>query len=311
MQKLQEKLRSLYRMTKEAFEARLPFLTNFLKTKTKNLRTQMTLLFNALVRKGGLRLKIVTLVASAVLITAVVLGTLVIQLMKGSIENKAFELTTTSIEQIAHYSTPALLDRSYDNRMELNHKINEIRLAKIEGLLDVSIYERQKSNSASAFKYMAGFGRYDVGTLLDDARLIGSLNDATPGKVTYEIVTEEGAGEAYRFVKPILHTVEGRTYLLGVAILLYDKAMITGSTDRVIRITLLSAAFLLLAAIILVYFAVLRIINPILAVTDAARDVSRGNMDIELDITTCDEVEELAEQFNRMVAALKEEKTRA
>ena len=260
-------------------------------------------------RKGGLKLKLIGFIVVIILFTVTVLSTFIIQLMKSSIETKAFEVATTSIERIADFSTHALLERSYENRVTLNEMINEIRLSNIEGLLDISIYERQKTNSASAFKYLAGFGHYDEGTLLDDVKLIGSLNDTMEKKVTYDthtILTKEGEIDAYRFVKPILYTFQDRTILLGVAILDYDKEAITGIIKRVISIALMITAAIVLGVIVIVYFAGLRFTRPILTIADAATDVSQGKLDINLQVTTNDEIEELAERFNRMVTGLRE-----
>ncbi len=309
MQKLYERLRQIFTSIKNRIDNRFPHLQATLKTKTETIRNTTSAHFDTLIRKGGLKLKLIGFIVTVILITVTVLSTFIIQLMKSSIETKAFEVATTSIERIADFSTHALLERSYENRVTLNEMINDIRLSKIEGLLDVSIYERQKTNTASAFKYLAGFGHYDEGTLLDDAKLIGSLNDAMAGSVTYdtrEIITKEGEVEAYRFIKPILYTFQDRTILLGVVILYYDKEAITGIVKRAIRFALLIAAAIVLLTVVLVYFAGLRFTRPILAVADAATDVSQGKLDVRLDITTNDEIGELADRFNRMVTGLRE-----
>lgn len=309
MQNLKDKLRTLYRKLLETAGSKLPLISDFLKTKTAPLRAKAVTSLNTVMRRGGLKLKLIGFIVTILLITVTVLSSFIIHLMKNSIETKAFEVATTSIERIAEFSTHALLERSYENRVNLGEMINEIRLTKIEGLLDVSIYERQKTHSASAFKYLAGFGRYDEGTLLDDVGLIGSLNDAMSAEVTYAthpIQTKTGEVEAYRFVKPILYTFQDRTILLGVAILYYDKEAITGIVKRVIRIALLITTLFVLAVIAIVYFAGLRFTRPILTIADAATDVSRGKLDIDLKVTTNDEIEELAERFNRMVTGLRE-----
>lgn len=298
MQKFSEKLQDFFSQCKEVWFPQLKIWFSRLRGETQKF-----------FRKGGLKLKLIGFVVAVILITVTVLSTFIIQLMKNSIESKAFEVATTSIERIADFSTHALLERSYENRLNLNEMISEIRLSKIEGLLDISIYERKKSNTASAFNYLAGFGHYDEGTPLKDVKLVGSLNDAMADKVTYDtapIATEEAEIEAYRFVKPILYSFQDRTILLGVVILYYDKEAITGIVKRVIRIALMITTVFVLAAIVLVYFAGLRFTRPILSIADAATDVSEGRLDINLDVTTNDEIEELAERFNRMVRGLRE-----
>lgn len=298
MQKFSEKLHGFFSRCKEAWLPQLKSWLAYLQSESQKF-----------FRKGGLKLKLIGFIVTVILVTVTVLSTFIIQLMKSSIESKAFEVATTSIERIADFSTHALLERSYENRLNLNEMINDIRLSKIEGLLDISIYERKKSKTTSAFNYLAGFGHHNEGTPLQDTKLIGSLNDAMAEEVTYDtspIATKDGEIEAYRFVRPILYTFQDRTILLGVVVLYYDKEAITGIVKRVIRIALMITAAFVLATIILVYFAGLRFTRPILSIADAATDVSEGRLDINLQVTTNDEIGELAERFNHMVRGLRE-----
>lgn len=95
--------------------------------------------------KGGLKLKLIGSAVIIILFTIITLSSIIIYLMKNAIEQKAIEVATTSIERIADFSNHALLERSYENRLTLNEMIKDIRLSKIEGMLDISIYQHVKT----------------------------------------------------------------------------------------------------------------------------------------------------------------------
>ena len=257
MQKLTTLLTNLFSRLKQALIDRLPLLRQTaakLMIRLQPYFKKLAARLNMILRKGGLRLKLILFTASLVLITSAVLTTLVIYLMGDSIEAKAFDISTVSVERVADFSALVLKDRTYENRLLLNRKLNETRLSQTDGVLDISVYESQRVNHTSAFKYLAGFGRYEEGTPLDDARLIGSLNDTTPDTLTYEthtIETKNGTFDAYRFVKPIIIRVQDRPILLGVVILYYDKDKITEGVDDTIRDTLIITLLLLIAAVYL------------------------------------------------------------
>ncbi len=262
-----------------------------------------------LIKRGGLKLKLIGFATLVILTTVVLVSTIIVQLMKSSIESKAFEVATTSIERLGDFSIHALLERSYENRLNLNEMVKDIQASNIEGVLDIAIYERVKGEKSIDFKYMAGFHQEHEGTNLDDAQTVATLNDNIAETVTYKevtITTADGEIEAFRFVRPILYTFQKRTILLGVAVLDYDQEAINGIIKKVIRIAMLVTVLVLAATMVLVYFAGLSFTRPILTIAQAATDVSQGNLNIDLDIKTHDEIGELASRFNQMVTGLRE-----
>lgn len=276
-------------------------MKNFNKFTTKTLIIQI----KALLRKGGLKLKLISFITLAILITITLQNLFTIPLIKDYIEKKIFDVSTTSIERIADFSRHALLERTYENRLNLKESINQMQLNNIEGLLDISIYERNKDNDNVTFDYLAGFTQE---IKLDD-KLLASLNNSVSDDVTYDndvISVDNISRNTYRFVKPILYAHKDSTILLGVAILHYDKEEITRVVKKIINLILMVTFFIVLISIIIVYYLGVRFTKPILSITKAATDVSNGNLDIDLKITTNDEIEDLAERFNEMVNGLRE-----
>ena len=223
-------------------------------------------------------------------------------------EKKAFEVSITTIQRISDFSSLALLERTYENRLGLDDTIKKIKNTNIDGLLDVSIYQRQKDNDNTiSFKYLAGFG-FDEESHINET-LAKSLNNSTNDDVTYESYTvklNNKSLDTYRFVKPIIYKYKNNSILLGATLLYYDRNAINKIVEQMIDLIFTITLIILLLATLVVYFAGVKFTNPILQITKAATDVSKGNLDVNLNINTNDEVQHLAEQFNIMVNGLKE-----
>ena len=231
-----------------------------------------------------------------------------IPLIKNYIEKKAFEVSTTTIERISDFSSFALLERTYENRLSLNDSIKKIQNSNIDGLIGVSIYQRQKDNNNISFNYLTGFGLDDKETPIND-KLVKLLNSSVNENIihdSYRIKLNTKTIDTYRFIKPIIYKYKKRTILLGIALLYYDKKAINDIVDKMINLIFTVTIMTLLIATLFVYIIGIRFTRPILQITKAATNVSKGNLDINLQIKTNDEVQQLAEQFNIMVNGLQE-----
>ena len=197
------------------------------------------------------------------------------------------------------------MERTYENRLSLNDLIKKIQQSKIDGVVGVCIYQRQKKGNNFDFNYLAGFGIKN--TL--DKKLIKSLNNSMSKNVTYTnytLVNNDKTIKTYRFIKPIMYTYQNQNILLGITILYYDKSTIESVIDDMIDLEVRITVAILLLAILFVYFIGIRFTKPILQITKAAEDVSNGKLDINLDIKTNDEIQHLAKQFNQLVFSLQE-----
>lgn len=228
--------------------------------------------------------------------------------MKAYIEEKAFEISTTTIERVSDFSSFALLERTYENRISLNDLIKKIELSNINGIVGISIYQREKDNGKFNFNYLAGFGPKDK-KFLQDKKLLDSLNNSTKDSIIstkYLVKHSSRVLNTYRFIKPIIIIHKGHTVLLGIAILYYDKSAINIVISEMISLVFQITFTVLLLAILFVYFIGVRLTKPVLQITKAAEEISKGNLNIDLQIHTNDEIEQLANQFNKMVYSLQE-----
>ncbi len=259
-----------------------------------------------LIKRGGIKAKLIGFVAVLIFVTITILSIFSIQLMKNSIEEKAFEVAASTLNRIADFSSLPLLERSYESKLNLEEVLKELKNSQIEGLLHINIYAHEKVGEDSRYGYFAGFDGVE-GENLENAELIKRLNADSTGLILRDSMKYEGR-DVYRFVKPIFYNYKGKRLLLGVALLHYDKEAINGAIKKVLHTILLLSGVILVAALLIVYYVGLKYTRPILEIADAATKVHDGNLDITLKIDTNDELEELAKRFNHMVGGLKEKR---
>jgi len=259
---------------------------------------------------GGLKLKLISFVFLALLAAITVQNIFTVPMMKSYIEKKAYEVSTTTIERISDFSSFALLERTYENRLSLDDAIKKVQNSNIDGLIGVSIYQRQKSGESIKFNYLSGFGD-DVKRIPVDEQLQSSLYNSNNENVSYDdyiVKSKNRRIDTYRFIRPIIYKYQNNTILLGVAILYYDKNAINNIINTMLDYMFTVTLIVLLIAILFVYFIGVRFTRPILEITHAASSIAQGDLNIKLNINTNDEIEHLAYHFNAMVNGLKEKK---
>lgn len=268
--------------------------------------------FKKIYKKGGIKLKLIGFTITVIVATVSILNLIIINLMTDSIEKKSFEAVTGSIKHIGYFSRHALLERSYENKLNLNEIIKKIEQLNIDGILDISIYERIKENNSDKYIYLGGFKEYSETKYLNDDPLINKLKDIKSEEIIKEervISSQQGEMEIFRFIMPITYAFENQTITLGVIILNYDKEAIYGVINQIIDISILITVGIVFITTLIVYYAGLLFTRPILSITDAAVEVANGNLNIaDLDIKSNDEIGILTERFNSMISGLRDRK---
>ncbi len=257
-----------------------------------------------------MKLKLISFVFIAIFLAISVQNIFIVPQMESYIKKKAFEISTTTIERISDFSSFALLERTYENRLSLDDAIKKVQNSNIDGLIGVSIYQRGKDNDDIKFEYISGFGERVKKIELDNG-LLKSLKSCRDEDVSYDsyiVNTKNQKIDTYRFVRPIVYKYHGDIVLLGVSILYYDKKAINEIVEKMIDFMSTITIIVLLIATLFVYFISVRFTRPILEITKAATSIGKGDLNVHLDIQTNDEIEHLAYHFNLMVDGLKEKK---
>jgi class 3 adenylate cyclase len=256
-----------------------------------------------------LKLKLIGFIVFAILTTVAAQHIFTIPLIKAYFIKKAFEVSTTTIERIADFSSFALLERTYENRLSLHDATQTIWESRIEGLVGGAIYQREKKEARQIrFEYLDGFGLDREKTPMDEP-LMHTLEEATDAAVIRESHTLKRHAQVldtYRFVKPIFYAYQGQNVLLGAVVLYYDKHAINTIVEQLLKRIFMITLMTLFGAIVVIYLIGSSFVRPIMKITKAATEVARGNLEVDLQVRTNDEIEQLADQFNVMVGGLRE-----
>ena len=262
-----------------------------------------------IIQRGGLKLKFLLFLLITILLTVIIVSTSTISLMKKSLEDKSLEVATTIIERVSESSIHALLEKSYENEVNLSEMIQEVQKSNKEGLVDITIFARTKVKNNFEFKYIASFQSLKKGKILQDTDLLDKLQKANLDKISYYDSTISYNGEVietYLFIKPITYMFKDKKIFLGVSTLHYDKGTISKIITKVMWVAIFTTLFIVILAMVLLYFAAGKLTKPILSIAHAATQVSKGDLNVELKIKTKDEIEILADKFNDMVKGLRE-----
>jgi len=265
---------------------------------------RLLLTINYYLKKGGLKLKFIGFTIAVTVITISILSFIIINLMSKAIEEKAFEVASSSIKHIANSSRLALLERNYENKINLNENVNILKNSKIEGFLDISIYENDKNK----FLYLSGYKKYSKSKYLNDPKLIKKLMDTKTNLLVEEkeLQLDGEKINVYQFTSPVFFKYKEKDVLLGIVILLYDKNTIYSVVNKAIAASFIITFFVVLISIILVYSMGNKLTKPILNISENALNVARGNLDVNLKIDSNDELGILARSFNHMVDGLRQ-----
>jgi class 3 adenylate cyclase len=261
-----------------------------------------------LLRKGGLRLKLVGFLALIVLATVAILNYFFITLLEEAVSKKTFEVVATSLARIGEVSRLTLLERTLENRINLDEILQSTRSSEIEGLLDISIYASVKKDDSHDFVFFTGF-HPAAGKLpsLDELLTLRALraSDETIFRDTHLYEAGARSVPAYRYVKPIFTEYQGTSHLLGTVVMTYSKEAVHGAVRSVIKISIMTTLAILAICIGAIYLLGSRFTRPILTVAEAASRVAAGNLNTRVDIHTRDEIEDLGKSFNLLVQELR------
>ncbi len=265
----------------------------------------------SILRKGGIRLKIIGFIILIILITVGVLNYFIINLMEKTLSAKAFEVVEMSLDHIGDSTHIALLERTLENKVNLEDILKQTKESNQNGLLDITTYSTVKTNDQLELNYFSGFTERTDNNKFLDTQLAGQLVKAEKEKIIQEpyLFYKDGKSiPSFRFTKPIHYEYEGESHLLGAVVIVYSRAAISATTRKVIVVsTFLTVAMILLSSAV-VFELGSHLSSPIIRAANAASKVTRGNLDVDLKINTNDELETLGNEFNNMVKRLREKR---
>ncbi|HEY9018075.1 adenylate/guanylate cyclase domain-containing protein [Thiomicrospira sp.] len=264
-------------------------------------------IYRTLVRQGGLKLKIIAGMVLVVFVAVGLLSHFLTGLLERSLTDKAYEVGQMAVARIADASFNAIVERTYANRVNLVEMLKETKEAQMEGFLDISIYVYEPKEDQPRFNYFAGF--MEQREALQDDHLVSQILASQDRQVLRDTVAynQNGqAAQAIRFVRPVVFNVGEQKHIVGAVVLHYDQQAILGPVRHAAQISSLITMGILALSIVLAWWFSLRLTRPILSVSQAAKQVAEGDLNTKLDISTNDEIEDLSDEFNKMVKGLRE-----
>ncbi len=104
----------------------------------------------------------------------------------------------------------------------------------------------------------------------------------------------------------VLKEGENRRITIGVVGVGFSKRAIQGPVNETRNLILTTAGLIIIISVWGIYFLAERMVNQITALVNAAREVGMGNLDVEVNLQSKDELGQLAREFNNMVMHLRE-----
>ncbi len=141
-------------------------------------------------------------------------------------------------------------------------------------------------------------------TELADGGIVAALRDKMLSEGGYSARGGvEGMFEHTKLLELVPITDQDGEYLGAIAVC-SDDALPIGVTGVIVRVIMGSIIWVLIAALIAVYFISERVIAPLREISSAAKRFASGKFDVRVPVRGSDEVAELATTFNHMAESL-------
>ena len=218
---------------------------------------------------------------------------------------------------------------SNDTKADFVKNSNEIAKNYISSMLyssesrNFSSFEEREKNDINRMLYNISFNTQDVSTVVVDTEgntvfsyTCEGNEIAFSGKISSEVtdavLSENEYYETGKFdgffkgAKVICGSAikNGNGELCGYVFTCSGSLMMVELWELMVRIVMGSILWVLLAALIAVYFISERVISPLREISNAAKKFAKGRFDVRVPVKGSDEVAELAETFNNMAESL-------
>ncbi|MBD3287311.1 HAMP domain-containing protein [candidate division KSB1 bacterium] len=234
---------------------------------------------------------LVLIVASVIIILSIIFQ----QSEKRILKDKLEEICNLSVRYLSYDIKDRLLLKRYE---EITERVLAIKQQKIEGLDYAWVIDNEGQFIA----------RTDTTFTIEDEEYISQEMKAALFKLE-NIGTRETESH-YEFFYPIYftHTVneEQQQKFIGVAGMGFLKDIILEPIHDAQKIIFTIAFLMIIFSILGIYFLAQQMVKQIHALSEGAKEIGRGNLDVVITVNTRDELGQLAQEFNNMIMHLKE-----
>ncbi len=266
------------------------FLQNFKRNAVTSWRFCKDIFLSFPIRKK-LSIILVVIVTSVILILSIIFQKSEERILK----DKLKEICNLSVRYLSYDIKDRLLLKRYE---EITERVLAIKQQQIEGLDYAWVIDNEG-------QYIAHTD--DTFTIEDKRYISEKMKD-----VLFELenIGTRETQSHYEFYYPIFftHTVNGehQRKFIGVAGMGFLKDIILEPIRDAQKIIFLIALFMTIFSILGIYFLAQQMVKQIHALSEGAKQIGRGNLDVNIKVNTRDELGQLAQEFNNMIMHLKE-----
>jgi adenylate cyclase len=239
----------------------------------------------------SLQLKFALVIGSITFAVILLLSLAVLEAEKRVLRQKVDELCKLSAQSLSIVAEDNLL---LDNNVPIQEVINNMVELKLEGFESAFVLDRNGVIVAHSDVSMINQERKEYLAYLDSQDLLSVIEHENNTEYLNAIpVTIERDGETKRVN-------------IGLAEVKFSHAMIQAALNRSKRVVFLITSGALILGILLASLFSKRLSANIINLAGAVREIGKGNLDVQIDIPSRDEIGLLAEEVNRMVQSLRE-----
>ncbi len=259
---------------------------HYLKRLSSNLLDSCIVLFRFL----PIKFKLSIIIGSVVIFVITAFSFLVWQNQKTVIMQRMTQVSLVLLKNLSESVKGDLLLAKDDKVREAVFRLIKTDIA---GLTKVAVLNH-KASQVAAFDHLGKEFKIEQPLRLLKVRHF----EVAEGRKQFEYM--------YPITTQLRENNNTKNILLGIAYITFSKDAILAPIVHAQKIALGSALIVILVAIILIYVIAEKMTEQIRLLSDAAKQISQGNLDINILITSKDELGQLADEFNLMTQHLRE-----
>lgn len=262
-----------------------------------------------IVMRGGIRFKWGIIIAVLILIVVILLSTIYVAMSTNALLTANDKLCQTIAENIA--STESIITgekKLFKRALILQDVLNKLSQSKIEGLVYAAVYDifdkkggrgilGERKNTVVAHTKTGRKGRRISRKMLKE---LEEVNEMVKARIMLESDNSQIPSYQYRMPFKFFGS------RVGVIEIVFSEESILGAVNRAKLYIILSGLLMLIVGIAISTLTSKRMVKPIRDLTDGVRRVGGGDLDVDMEVVTHDEIGILADEFNKMTDHLRE-----
>lgn len=237
-----------------------------------------------------IRFKLSLIIGAIVVIVITAFSLTVLQSQREALMTRMTQVCGVLIQNLAESVKGSLLS---GEKEKVTEEVYKLRKTSIEGLKQVAIFNHK-------------------GELVESFDKSGEevIPRSPADLLALKGLERRETRKRFEFYYPIMSELQEdgqvKDIVVGIAFVSFSKKAILGPIEQARNIALGSAVVILLFSILGIYAIANRMASQIQLLSDGAREVGNGNLDVEITVRSKDELGQLAQEFNKMIQHLRE-----